>query len=514
MDEKKILKMMIVILLASSVALLSLFLMIGKITNVSKMITLIVSFGFSGWYLYKNYDKIYKQIKTNKIDFFICLVASLIIFYELTDAINDNIMNRFYNLKGFYYLIIPGIWFVITVIFGYIKSWLKDFFKKMSKIDKKIYIFTSLVMFILLIIMYSFSDYFYLQFDEIYSMDSGWVYQIFVPNPHYYDVRHPITSILVFPVYAIVNFIFNSQLKPIVLQFINIQLLIITGLELKRLTNNKWVFIFYMCSFPAMLFSLFFEKYILSIFLMTTYLYNIFINKKNSYTMLILSIGTMATNIFIAMVELFRRISIKEKIKNINMISLMAILIIIISGRIHCFTGCFQEISELKEKFATADLTIGESFNSTVKMIEQSFIAIPSSHHIFMDGKEYRDVYLWNNLTGTISYGAMAILAIILCGVKEIIKEKKEKYLAFLLTLGFSFILFMGFNWSVDQSPLFSICFSWAIIPLFIYGFDKILRILKIKEKYHKYIYIGLIGLMIVVNIVGFIDMYRYVISF
>ena len=91
----------------------------------------------------------------------------------------------------------------------------------------------------LLSIVYINHDYFYLQFDEVYSIDSGRVYETFMPDPHYYDIRHPITSIITFPVYAIVDFIFNENLKPIILQFINVQFLIFTGLELKRLTKNK-----------------------------------------------------------------------------------------------------------------------------------------------------------------------------------------------------------------------------------------------------------------------------------
>jgi len=516
MFKNTLLKNIIIISLSISISLLSLYMMIGNITNIFKIITLLVSFSFSIIYLYKNYHLLQEQIPKNKLSIIISLILSCIIFYELTISPNmSEVIKRFYNIDKVYYLIFPGLYFIITITFIHIKNWLKKFFKEMSNNEKKIYIFTSIIMFILIFIIYSTTNYFYSQFDEIYSMDSGWIYENFIPNPHYYDIRHPITSILVFPIYAIINFIFNIQLKPIMLQFINIQLLIITGLELKRLTKNKWVFIFYMLSFPTILFLLFYEKYILSVFLMVTYLYNTFINKQNSHLVLILAIGTMPTNIFIALTELFRKISIKDKIKNINTISLIAILIIIVSGRIHCFTGCFNELIELKGKFGSHKFTTIEKFNSTTKMIEQSFIALPSSNHLYINNttNETKNIYFWNNLTNSISYVAIGILAIIFIGIKDYYNKNKQVYLSFLTALAFSFILFIILNWATNESPLFSICFSWAIIPLFIYGLNKLFKLLKISKKYHKYIYSTLIILMTIINITGFTDMYKYIIN-
>ena len=48
---------------------------------------------------------------------------------------------------------------------------------------------------------------FYHEYNVVYSIDSGEVYDVYMPDPHYYDIRHPLTSVLTFPVYAIVDFI-------------------------------------------------------------------------------------------------------------------------------------------------------------------------------------------------------------------------------------------------------------------------------------------------------------------
>jgi len=510
--NKKKSKSFLIIIFSLSISLLSLYLMIGNITNISKLITLLVSFIVTSKYLSTNYQKIINKITTNKIYSIISILFTSIIFYELTLTIYEsNIINRFYNLKAFYYLIIPGLYLVITISFINIKNWLTNFFKNLDNLDKKIYLFTSIILFILITIVYSQTNYFYTQFDEIYSIDSGYVYENFVPDPHYYDVRHPITSILVFPIYALINFLFNIQLQPIIIQFINIQLLILTGFELKKLLhNNRIILIFYLLSFPTLLFSLFYEKYPLIIFLMVTYLYNKFINKSNSHLTLTLAIGTMISSFFIAFTELYDKISIKEKISKINEIAIFAILFIIITGRIHCFTGFVNDIKELN--FKTAGLTITEKFISTTKMIEHSIIALPSSQHIFISYEDNpKDIYRWNNVTSNPSIIAIIILLIIILGIKNLFTKKTNLTYPLIITVAFSFILFIILNWAVTESPLFSIYFSWALIPLFVLGFEEIFNFLKINKQYHKYLYLSIIIIITYININGFIDMYHYI---
>jgi len=469
-------KIIIVTIFAFSSSLLSLYLMIGIINSIYKFITIIGTFIISFWYFYKNYKDIIKLIFNNKKYATILFIASIMIFYEFThqDNMND-VMMRFFNLKGFYYISFLGLLLVINLVGIYIKDWLLNFIKNMDFFEKKSYIIISVIVFLALFILYSNKVNFYHDYNVVYSIDSGDVYDKYFSNAHYYELRHPLTSVLTFPVFAIVKFIFNENLQPVILQFINIQLLILVGFELKRLTNNKWVFIFYMSSFTSILFMLFFEKYILSTFLLVTYLYNIFINKKDGYKTLIFSIGTLPTNIFIGIMEFFKKISITYKMQNINKIIFLVVITIIVTGRISFISTFISDLGMNRDMFGPKDYTIIEKFNSTTKMIEQSLIALPSAEKtlISLAGVEYK-AYFWKDITGNVSYVALLILAIILLGVKDIFIKKKTIYYSFLLGLAFSFVLFMFFAWDIPESPLFTLCFSWAIIPLFIYGCEKL----------------------------------------
>lgn len=506
LEKSEMDKIILTIILSISLAMLSLYLMIGNVTKELMLITFCVSFIFCNIYIYTRYEDIINMFKSNKKCCYILLILSLIIFYEFKTIGVENIkyVNELIgSIRHFHYLSLPGIIFIITIIFIKIKDWINKFINDMDFFEKRAYMVTSLLMLVILFFVYLKSNYFYTQYDKVYSMDSGWIMNNLVSKPHYYDIRHPLLSLLTFPVYAIVDFIFSESLKPIILQFINVQLLILIGLELKRITNNKIVYVFYIISFPTILFSLFFEKYVICVFLMVSYIYNIFVNKKDSNELLVLNVGCLPTNIFICFAEFFRYNKFKEKIKNIFNIALIALLIIILTGRIHCLFNGYNEMVQAKNVFGNSMYyTIRGKLNSITKVIHNSFVYIPSS--------EQNGVYWWNDIMNSPSYLGIIFLIIIVFAIFNIIKNKKKMYYPFLLALFFSFVLFVGLSWSVHESPLFAICFSWAIIPLFIFGLDKIFNLFKLKEQVIKKIYYILLILTLIVNILCIIDIYKF----
>ena len=102
-------------------------------------------------------------------------------------------------------------------------------------------------------------------------------------------------------------------------------------------------------------------------------------------------------------------------------------------------------------------------------------------------------------------------MLIIIFGIVDIIKNKKKIYYPLISAFVFSFVLFILMGWDVHESPLFAICFSFAIIPLFIYSLEKILKKLKVNDKYNKYIYISLLIIMTLVNIPEIVNIYNYI---
>lgn len=510
--DNNIFKMLIISLLSLSVGLLSIYLMIGEINIFYKIITFIGSFIISYYFINKNYKEIVNKIKINKKYLFISLIASGIIFYELTISINNDVIMRFFNIKEIYYISFLGLYFIINLVLIEFKDWLYKFIKEMDTFEKKSFIIISIILFILLWVLYSNKVNFYHDYNVVYSIDSGDVYDKQFSQIHYYEIRHPLTSVLTFPVYAIVKFIFSTELEPVVMQFINSLLLLLTGYELKRLTKNKWVFIFYMLSFTSLLFMVFFEKYILSTFLLVTYLYNMFIEKKDGYKALIFAIGTLPTNIFIIIMEFFKKLRLKQRFENITTIIILAGLIVVVTGRIPGISSCVYDLGRDRGFYGGEEYTFLERFNSTTKMIETSLIAIPSEETTLtsLDGIDYQALF-WKDITKCVSIVGLIILGIMALGIKDIIKKKKTIYYSFISGIVFAFILFVVLSWDIPESPLFTLCFSWAIIPLFIYGCEKIFNLVKLNTRYYKYIYICLLIVMSSINIYQFIDIYNYI---
>ncbi len=505
----KILNIILLIIFVCSSALLSTYLMIDKQTNKLILGTVIITIICTVFLYIKTYKNLYKDIKNNKIFSIIIFLLSLIIaykFYLLSKGQIDLINTKINCQKRYICLLsLPSIIYLIELISSLIRKWVISFYKHMDSFDKKAYLITSVFFLIIISIVYILVPSFYLQYDKIYSIDSGWVFNNIIPNPHYYDIRHPLMSIFTFPFYAIISFIFPTKIEPILFQFINVQILIIIALELKQLTKKNIVFILYIISFSTLTLMLFLEKYQLCTFLIVTYLYNQKVLKSNSNKMLISATSIMPTSGFATIFEFINNESFKKKILNVLKIFIVGVIVIICLGRAHSLVNGLDELKLAKTRYASAELSIIEKINSTSKVFDTTFIGIPS--------KEKDNIYLWNDLSKSISILSIIIIIIILIGIIHYIKRKDYIYISFLAWLLFIPILFILLNWAPHETPLFTIYFSWAIIPLFIYGIEYIFKKIKLKRKVINCIYGLMIISIICINVYRFYDIFIYMMS-
>ena len=68
-------------------------------------------------------------------------------------------------------------------------------------------------------------------------------------------------------------------------------------------------------------------------------------------------------------------------------------------------------------------------------------------------------------------------------------------------------VLFVGFQWSVHASPLFSIYFAWAFIPLFCEGVDFLAERLRASKTA---IYSVMIAGMAIINFMNMIEINQF----
>ena len=497
-----IIKFLLTLIISGSMSIFSVYLMVGNVNKVLEIFTAVISFSTSIVIIWKKYSSIIEYIKNNKIMTSIFMIIGIIVFYEYRKvSFAMGVLQPKFENVNIVYFTIPSIISIITYIMSAVKEWLINFYNTLDKNEKITHISISIIMFIVLMILYIKKPIFYQGYDSVYSLDSKWVYDNIYQKTDYYDIRHPLMGIVTFPIYALVDFLFKENIKIILLQFINLQLLLLIGLELKKMTNSKYTYYLYLVSCPTILFGLFFEKYVLCVFFILTYLYNVFVMNKSGNLLITFIVGTMPTNIYTGVFEFLRKSNLKEKIFNILKIGVTSVLIFVICGRIHSFVYGLNEIQNMRNQFGGMETTIMQRINATSKMIEASIISLPSS--------KVNEKYLWNNIVDSFSYISLILIVLMTIGAIKKIREKNNIYIAFCIASLFSVILFVVLNWSVFESPLFSVCFSWAIIPLVCAGIDIVLEKIDIKEKNKIYVYIPIILIVFCINVYRIIDICR-----
>lgn len=421
------------------------------------------------------------------------------------DELNMYLQNLF-RLRYFAVSSISAMYIGIIVL-NNIKEKYIGFYNSLDDKDKKLYVALSIIWLCIISVVYTVNNNWFIQYDKVYSIDSGWVFKNIYQDANYYDIRHPMLGIITYPIYTIiatfVKFIFFGDMvnviSAIILQFINVQFLIIICFLLKELTKNKNVFIIYMLSFPTILYSLFFEKYQLCVFLLFLYVYKLCKEQKKISCNITLAVGCMPTSVFIGIGELLTSLNFKEKIKKCLKILCISIVIFVVSGRIRIFKLGLEEINITQDRFSNKSFSFSEKVISTTKLVQSAIFGIPSK-------MVENNKYWWDKLESNISCLSILMIILIIVGA---IKNRKDIFARISMIWSiFAVILFVIFNWSTHESPLFNIYFSWAIIPLIVYGAECIMELFKINKKYF---YGILYTLMIVINIVSIIKVGMYV---
>lgn len=211
----------------------------------------------------------------------------------------------------------------------------------------------------------------------------------------------------------------------------------------------------------------------------------------------------MPTSCVIGIAELVKTGKIKEKIIRVLKIVIVTMVAFIVLGRGHLLKTGIAEVIDRKGEFSKNTYTVQEKIVATTKVFQTALIAIPSSTEV----KE--NMYWWENLESKISITAIGIILVTAIGA--IVKRKELFVKISAIWSVFAFGLFVVLNWSVKETPLFTIYFSWTIIPLFVMGMDFIIEKLKMKPQ----IIYGIIMIfMMVINAITMFDIQNYLTTF
>ncbi len=451
----------------------------------------------------KSYLKVWMFLKAHR--FVSALVIFLSIFYLFIVYVNG-FSNGVYlwNFNLSLMLSWPGMVYFLFYLSNIITEIHKVIWECEDKKLIRFSYFIFSIIFLFVLIIYSLQSEWYEQYDSVYSMDCAWVWSGIAGKRGYFDIRHPLMGIMVFPLSNIVSFILNLflpesisvLLRVVILQAVNIYLLISIAYMLRVLANSRYVWLMYILSFSSFIYFMVIEKYVLIVFFVVLY---VFLRvKKSEYAQLafVLAAGLLPLNVLLIVFELLFDDSPENRGKSILKSLVLGIVTIIISGRMFLFDYSFVDRALMKTtgSFASKLLTVGERFTATVNMYASIVISLPS-------GTNEDGMYMWNSIVSHIyPFGVIVLLVIILGFLRE---RKAGLFRIFFAWCLVSFILFVMLNWAPDESPLFAILFSWAALPLFVKGIDNILKFMKI-EVYKKYIYGSISFLLFSFNLYSF----------
>ena len=336
----------------------------------------------------------------------------------------------------------------------------------------------------------------YNQLDNVYSNDSRWVVEGIFSDVNYYDLRHPIMSELFFPIWAGLNGFLkllgvNSYRLPtaiIFIQIINVFCIFTVAVALGKLTKNRYVTIMYILSMPSLLYCLTLEKYQIPLLFIVLYVYDYFNERNNSGIFLVTTVGLNPVFGMLWCNELINnKLALKIRIKRLIVYAASLILVLIGTGR-----GLLFFMDNLLLQFDRETLF----FRSGVFSVREKLIGICNLHNNCVlaldsyitepylwlgDGVSMKISYTWLGVNQSISIVGILIILITLLGIWAGRKEQLYRLCGLWISI-VPLFMFLVMNLSPFETPLYSIFFSWSLIPLFVKGIEQIVALFRVSR--------------------------------
>ncbi len=413
---------------------------------------------------------------------------------------------RFFRFRWMIFAI-PALFYLLLWIGIRVTELISRLWRGLDKTDRKLYLYLTLAASAAVLTAYAVNSAWFLQYDAVYSIDSGYCFSKLFPRLSYYNIRHPIMSVATFPIWAVIHtalqWLAPAQLLDILcaacIQLVNVQLLLLTGFMIRELSNSRWTLMLYLVSSPVLLFTIFFEKYQMAVFFLVLYAYRRCNGEERANADFVLAAGMMPSSAFLCIDELLHKEPIGVKMKRIGQIFLFGITVLICTGRIHLLNPhtLLEEAFSMTADFGMKGYPLQNCFFSLTNMVHGAFLGLSS---VSSDEK-----YLWTDVLNKPSVIGLVILFIAFLGF---ISNRRDHFarICAVWTV-FAAILLCLVQWSVHESPLFSVYFAWALIPLFQNGFQCIL------EKFHwneRIAYSCILFPMLAVNLTVLIDIGKF----
>lgn len=447
-------------------------------------------------------------------------------YTHLLEAFGKVIHNEFMLDKGYKIFLlslclgsIVGIFTFVAFTGNLLIDFFSNFFSEADVFEKYYFVIASLACCSLICYVFSKTTATWNSLDHVYQTDT-----IFITNNYFpvfsfgfdFDwdigcggIRHPMATLLTFPIHMVCSFVANflnfvPNILPMLYAFAQAELLILTAIVLKRITRSYWTTILYSFSFPFVFFTIFVEKYTLSVFMVVFFVYAVLRQKSlaSQKYFLIAGSGMMITSAFYGFFYGNQK-KIWPRLKGYISVGLTFLATMVATGRVHYLLS-FGALLNQNHKmfFGGAEDAIAHTFFNKASgfsnMLASCFV--PVEYYINEFGQFY-----WPNLTTHINWFGVAIFLFMIATIISNYRSKKVWIIAHWMLLAIIEWFIMGIN--VGADPLFSQYFSWAVMMLVVIGIKTFIK----KPVYRLFIYIPLILIMFYTNLVHLKVMIDYI---
>ena len=508
-------------------------------------IHLIVSFFSAYWMIFKKHflEKSVLKIQNNLMNY-ICCIASVSIGIIHIKSFYKNLFVMFQKLETFLKLsanlqellaIIISILFFVSSFFAIFIIMLA-FFDKISDFikkeqiriceDEKIYLrIVCICLGIFVIILFNCTNIFYfpkqnnelIKYDVIYTMNTG---ELFNENAwlnisaSQNDIRQPLFAVFAIP-FAVICFIISKILFFIpncyavlltLLQALLISYSYVLISRLMKLEGKERRLFLALCTFtyPFLLFALNMEQYVFSTFWMIMFIYSALTDRENINYLYIAATGSMLTSgIFFYFLSESKKL--KQWIRDVIKVSIDFFVVTIYAGQFIFFVLLIPSMKSLL-RFSGAEISISDKILQFFNFVATCLIA-PET---MIANNMYNCVSLQLAPVRTINILGIVVLIIVILGY---IYNKKDKLAQVcMIWVIFSFVILCLLGWGTKENGLvlYTLYFSWAYIVLSVMFLKKILK----KEKMRSFVYIALIGILILKNLSAMVELVKFGIEY
>ena len=451
------------------------------------------------------------------------LFLQIIYDYHFQDGFSE-----FYYNVALWKLIIAmvfalfGLTMIVYYLWGILNKPVINFFKSLTKNEKRFLIFYSISMLIITIILYNLTGVFYFAegrpYDILYTTDSSSIFNtdvfININSPNNDAAKQPLFGVFSVP-FGLVSYIFSKIFfmvpngYAVFLTWVQIILVGFMMVMLARLLNIKdkskiFFYLFFLCCYSTIIFLFTLEQYIISTFYLILAIYVYFNMKKGVNYPLAMSTGCITTSAWF-----FPLVSKDKKIKSWLLNALKCLffffVVTILSGQFYFifnfFNGFFNNVSG----FGGGNVEFLDRLKMFLGFVKSIFLVLPGKIVDFENSIFWYEEYL---LEPIYHFSKFAILILFICFISFILNWKNK-----FVKVSFSFIIFSvililiaGYGTAENGTNLYSFYFGWAFISLIYMFIDRVIS----NEKFKNILIIILCIIMLILNITEFVNIIKF----